>query len=150
LELFEKFFEEVKWEYGSQQINDCEYLYLRDIREIDELTLVIEVHEAKAQVSIDVLPSTTPWADLRTVARPIEVDETCRVFQLTFERDYMISYTVLNESYGKYPEPPEEFVGKLLRVFSRSNLLEFTKQTTYAVNELTGPLQHYEVAGLNL
>jgi hypothetical protein len=35
----------------------------------------------------------------------------------------MISWTVLNESYGKYPEPPEQFTGKLFRVFSRSHLI---------------------------
>ena len=43
-----------------------------------------------------------------------------------------MSYTVLNESFGTYPKPPEQFTGKLFRTFSRSHLLDFTKQTRYA------------------
>jgi len=61
----------------------------------------------------------------------------------------MVSYTVLNESYGTYPEPPEQFSGKLFRVFEWSHLLEFTKKTTCASDEYPGVLQHYEIACLN-
>jgi hypothetical protein len=61
----------------------------------------------------------------------------------------MVSYTVLNESYGRYPESPEQFSGKLFRVFVWSHLLEFTKRTTYASDEHPGVLQHYEIACLN-
>ena len=61
----------------------------------------------------------------------------------------MVSYTVLNESYGTYPEPPEQFSGKLFRVFEWSHLLEFTKKTTCASDEYSGVLQHYEIACLN-
>jgi hypothetical protein len=149
LKKFAMSLEEVDWEYGYQQINDCGYLFIQSIEEIEELTLAVEVHEAKVQALIAAPRGTTPWENLFSDARPIEVDKTCRIFQLTFERNNMISYTVSNESYSKYPEPPEEFTGKLLRVFSWSHLLEFTKQTTYACNELNGPLQHYELACLN-
>jgi hypothetical protein len=61
----------------------------------------------------------------------------------------MVSYTVLNESYGVYPEEPEKFVGKLFRAFSWSHRLEFTKRTTIASEFYPGPLQHYEIACLN-
>jgi ABC-type phosphate transport system permease subunit len=30
-------------------------------------------------------------------------DETCRFFRLIFDGRHMVSYTVLNESYGDYP-----------------------------------------------
>ena len=57
---------------------------------------------------------------------------------------------MLNESFGMYPEPPEQFTGNLFRIFSRSRLLDFTKQTTYASDEYPGGvLQHYEIACLN-
>jgi hypothetical protein len=143
------FFEEVDWQHGSEQINDCKYLYMRAVEEIEELTLKVELHEAKLGDPMDMTRELRPWENLLTESRPIEVNQTCRAFQLIFERDYMISYTVLNESYGKYSEQPEMFTGKLLRVFSWSHLLEFTRRTTYAGNELTGPLQHYEAACLN-
>ena len=71
------------------------------------------------------------------------------LFQLAFERDHTISYTVLNESYGNYPQPPEEFTGKLFRIFSRSHLLEFTERTTYANGGNPGFLMHFEIACLN-
>lgn len=50
---------------------------------------------------------------MRIGARPIQEDDICRVFEVMFDRYDLISYTVLNETYGKYPEPPEAFTGKL-------------------------------------
>jgi hypothetical protein len=141
--------EEVDWELGARQIDDCEYLFIRGVEEIGELTLAVQVHEAKAQAPRTEALGLRPWENLLTKSRPIEVDESCRVFQLIFERDNMISYTVSNESYSKYPEPPEQFSGKLFRIFTWSRLLEFTKETTHAGTELTGPLQHYQLASLN-
>lgn len=61
----------------------------------------------------------------------------------------MVSYTVQNETYCKYPKPPEAFEGKLFRIFSQSNLLDFTKRTTNATDEWPGILHHFQVASLN-
>jgi hypothetical protein len=82
-------------------------------------------------------------------ARPIQQDSTCRIFEIIFERKHIISYTVLNESYERYPEPPENFTGKLFRIFSWSHLLEFTRRTTYANDQHPGVLKHFEIACLN-
>jgi hypothetical protein len=68
---------------------------------------------------------------------------------LLFDRSQMVSYTVLNESYGVYPKEPEKFAGKLFRKFDWSHLLEFTKRTTIASELYSGPLEHYEIACLN-
>jgi hypothetical protein len=149
LSLLSTPFEEIDWKSGSDEIDDCEYLYILGVEGIKELTLRIEIHEAKAGSPLDTSDDDSPLARLRNGGRPIQVDRSCRKFQVVFERDSMISYSILNESYGKYPEAPEEFSGKLLRVFAWSQLLEFTKRTTYAGNELTGPLQHYQIASLN-
>jgi hypothetical protein len=70
-------------------------------------------------------------------------------FELLFDRSQMVSYTVLTEGYGVYPEDPEQFDGKLFRKFSWSHLLEFTKQTTIASELYPGPLEHYQIACLN-
>ena len=123
---------EVPWEEGARLINECTYLFATDVREIEELTLGLTIVEAKSQAPISTTDDTGPLASLKLGGRPIEEDETCRLFQLLFDRNHMISYAVLNESYGKYPEPPEAFTGKLFRIFSHSHLLEFTERTTYA------------------
>ena len=144
-------FREVPWEDGARLIDQCEYLFARSIQEIEELTLQLTVTEAKAQAPISQDEVSGPLAFLKVGARPIEEDESCRTFELRFDRNYMISYSVSNESYGLFPKPPEEFTGKLFRVFSRSHLLDFTRLTSYASDEHPGPgpLMHFEIACLN-
>jgi hypothetical protein len=141
--------EELDWEEGAREINECEYLYVDSIRELAELTLELIMTEAKVQAEILVPRDESPVEQLRLGARPIERDATCRSFRLIFGQRHMVSYTVLNESYGRYPESPEQFAGRLFRVFSWSHLLDFTKRTTYASDEHPGVLQHYEIACLN-
>lgn len=104
--------------------------------------------EAKPQAPL-ASEDNSVYGVLTDGARPIEEDSTCRVFEVIFERNDIVSYTVLNESYGRYPEPPEEFTGKLFRVFSWSHLLEFTKRTTYASDDNPGVLKHFQIACLN-
>jgi hypothetical protein len=139
---------EVDWEEGVRQLNDCEYLFVSKIRPM-ELALGLILNEAKPQAEIVVPATASPLERLRDGGRPIEEDATCRQFEVFFEQNSMVSYTVLNESYGKYPEAAEEFVGKLFRVFSKSHLLDFTKKATIACDEYPGPLHHYEIACLN-
>ena len=141
---------EVPWEEGAQLINECTYLFATEIRELEELTLGVTIIEAKAQSPIaNTEEDSRPLARLKLGGRPIEQDDTSRVFNLVFDRNHMISYLVSNESYGKYPEPPEEFTGKLFRRFSHSHLLEFTRRTSYATDEYPGVLMHFEIACLN-
>ena len=141
---------DVGWDEGARQINDCEYLFAQSIREVEELTLEVIIAEAKAQAEIFVPRDRTEVEQLLVGSSPIETDSTCRIFRLIFDRRHMVSYTVLNESYGVYPKPPEEFTGKLLRTFSRSHLLDFTKQTTCASDEYPGGvLQNYQIVCLN-
>lgn len=140
---------EVPWEEGARLINECDYLFATDVREIEELTLRLTIVEAKLQAPLETAEAPGPLASLMAGGRPIEEDETSTHFKLLFDRNHMISYTVLNESYGKYPEPPEAFTGKLFRIFSHSHLLEFTERTTYASGGYPGVLMHFEIACLN-
>ena len=142
-------FSDVEWSEGARELNDCDNLFARGIREIEELTLELILAEAKPQAQILSPRGEGPVEALLVGGRPIESDATCRSFRLIFERMNMVSYTVLNESYGAYPEAPEEFSGKLFRVFSRSHFLEFIKRTTCASDEYPGVLQHYQIACLN-
>jgi hypothetical protein len=142
---------EVEWEEGARQLNECANLYAREIRPIQQLALGLIVNEAKAQPETVAPPQGAPAviAEILRDCKPIKEDPTCRVFELLFEQDAMVSYTILNETYGKYPEPPEEFTGRLFRIFSKSHLLDFTRQTTAASDEYPGVLRHYEIACLN-
>ena len=137
------------WDEAAQQINDCEYLLATSIREIEELTLELIVHEAKPQAPILTARGESEVERMILGSQPIEPDSTCRSFRLVFDRQQMVSYTVFNELYGKYPELPEQFTGKLFRVFSASHLLDFTRGHTAASDDYPGPLQHYEIACLN-
>ena len=146
---FGDIFRAVDWAEGARQIEDCEYLFVRQIGETEELTLELTVVEAKAQA-----PITTPKDDsvlerLKVGGRPIKPDSSCRLFRLIFDRQHMVAYTVSNESYSKFPEPSEKFVGKLFRLFSRSHLLDFVKRTNHASDKHPGKLCHYQVACQN-
>lgn len=140
---------EVDWEEGARQIDECIYLFAESISEIEELTLGLVVVEAKVQNRAYEPVDDTSLERIKAGSKPIESDQTCRVFELLFDRSHMVSYTVLNESYGVYPKDPEKFVGKLFRRFVWSHLLEFTKQTTIASDLYPGPLEHYQIACLN-
>ena len=140
---------ELRWEDGANQINECEYLFVDRIRELEELTLELAVTEAKVQAEVLVPRDESAVEQLRSGAHPIERDVTCRSFRLIFDARHMVSYTVLNELFGKFPEPPERFTGKLFRVFSWSHLLEFTKRTTHASDDFPGVLLHYQIVCLN-
>ncbi len=140
----------VDWQEGVGKINECNYLFLRGIGEPTELTLELIVVEGKAQARAYVPTGPNdPLEKIMAGSQPIEEDATCQVFTVRFDASTMVSYSVLNESYGKYPEEPEKFEGKLFRRFSWSHLLEFTKQTTIASDEYPGVLEHYQVACLN-
>lgn len=96
------------------------------------------------------LPGALPEvAALYAKSNPIKSDDGCRLFEIIY--DYPISYTVLNETYSRYPKAPEAFTGKYFRVFSWSYLLEWTSKTTYVCEDHPGPLppQHHEIACLN-
>ena len=140
---------EISWEEGAALINECEYLLATDIREIEELTLRLAIEEAKAQAPLTAVDGDGPLAEILLGASPIKTDATCRLFRPIFDQNHMVSYSVLNESFGKYPQPPEEFTGKLFRVFSQSHLLEFTRRATIASDEYPGKLMHFQIVCLN-
>jgi hypothetical protein len=140
---------EVLWEEGARLMNECTYLLATDVGEVEELTLALTIVEMKVQADVTTSENSSPPSWLTIEGRPIEEDETCQLFQLLFDRNHMISYRVLNKSYGKHSEPSEVFTGKLFRTFSRSHLLESTKRATCASGDYPGALMHFEIACLN-
>jgi hypothetical protein len=137
--------QQIDWTEGARRIDECQYLFVEKIGESEELTLDILIVEAKAQAPITVAKNDSQVERLKVGACPIEPDPTCGFFRLIFEQRHMVAYMVSNESYSRYPEPSEEFSGKLFRIFSRSQLLEFTKRTSNVSDQHPGKLQHYQV-----
>ena len=141
--------DQASFEDAKAQIDRCHSLFVDSIKEIGELTLEVVFTEAKLQPVITTPRSDSPIAPLEVGCRPVERDSTCWSFRIVFDSRHMVSYTVLNESYGRYPELPEEFSGRHFRTFSRSNLLDFTKKTTYACDEYPGRLLHFQIVSNN-
>jgi hypothetical protein len=140
-----------RWRDVAKQIDECRYLYMRGLHEPRDSRIRFLVEEAGLQLPRpapgDVAPGSI--AGLFEDARPIESDASSRLFEIVY--DEYISYTVSNESYSKYPEPPEVFTGNLFRIYSWSYLLEMTRKTTYADDEHPGPgpLEHHQIPCLN-
>jgi hypothetical protein len=136
----------------KERLDQCAFLFLRHLHEPRENCLRFIVEEAQAQKHLarQVDPGLDDaLAGILSDASPILSDSSSGSFEILF--DSYVSYTVTNESYGTYPQPPEVFKGKLYRCFEWSHLLQFTKVTSYACDEYPGPgpLLHSEVVCLN-
>jgi hypothetical protein len=135
------------WKDVAKQIDECRYLYMRGLHEPRDNKIRFLVEEAGLQeprpVQEDAVPGSV--AALFKDAQPIESDSSSRLFEIVY--DEYISYMVSNESYSKYPEPPEVFTGNLFRIYSWSYLLEMTRKTTYAGDDHPGPgpLEHHQI-----
>ena len=130
-------------------MNECTYLLATDVGEVEELTLALTIVEAKAQAPITTTYGTAPLSRLKIGSSPIAEDETCRLFQLLFDGNHMISYTVLNKSCGKDPESSEVFTAKHFRTFSHSHLLESTERNICTSGDDPGAPMHFQIACLN-
>ncbi len=139
------------WKDIAKQIDECKYLYMRGLHEPRDNEIRFVVEEAGLQAPIIRTNEENPTSitALFREAQPIRPDSSSRMFEIVYY-DYT-SYTVSNESYSKYPQPPELFTGQLFRVFSWSYLLEMTRKTSYANDEHPGPgpLEHHEIFFLN-
>jgi hypothetical protein len=59
------------WEDGAKQIDDCQYLFAVDVRELEELTLRLTLVEAKAQAPLTAEDDSV-YGVLSDGARPIQ------------------------------------------------------------------------------
>src|ERR1700739_3564604 len=108
------------WKAVAKQIDECKYLYMRGLHEPRDNEIRFVVEEAGLQPPIMRTGEEHPSRIVRKFcdAQPIRSDSSSRLFEIVYY-DYT-SYTVSNESYSKYPQPPELFTGQLFRVFSWS------------------------------
>ena len=126
-----------------EQIDQQEYIYLREIGEPDANVLRIVIEGARTSNETDDL-------DLGEAKMseylPIVSDETCDRFEVVF-RSY-IAYAVLNESYASV-DGSEQYTGKYFRVYSKSHFLDYLRLASFATDDYPGRSAHYEVACLD-
>jgi hypothetical protein len=124
------------------EIDDCKYLYLRELWEPEENMLRVVVEEAKADgppEDIEILGKIIPGT------RPIESDESCRLFELVWPS--YVSYCVRNESYTSWDDS-EVWKGRLFRVYSKFHFRDFVAKATFASDQYPGPLHHWRLVCL--
>jgi hypothetical protein len=135
------------WKDVAKQIDECKYLFMRGLHETRDNKIRFLVEEAGLQEPRPVDEAAIPAsiAALLKGGRPIESDSSSRLFEIIYDK--YISYTVSNESYSRYPKPPEVFTGNLFRIYSWSYLLEMTRKTSDAGDEYPGPgpLEHHQI-----
>lgn len=122
------------------EINDCQYLFLREISEPVDNALRLAVEEALASpetVSLDIAGTEIVGA------HPVESNSDCRLFELLW--DSYIAYSVRNESFAARRDD-EICSGRLFRIYAKSYFLEFVSHATFASAEYPGPFRHYQVA----
>jgi hypothetical protein len=121
------------------QLDKCKYLFLREIREPEENSLLLIIDEARA---IDTLEDLKIGDVTIRDTRRVEYDASCRRFELIW--DSYVSYSVTNESYAN-ADDPQTYVGSRVRRYSTSAFLEYVRQATFATHEYPGPYQHVAI-----
>jgi hypothetical protein len=121
------------------EIESCNYLFLREINELDYNGLRVVIEEGIAQpelVSTDV--GGTQFSGL-----PVISTDKSRRFEIVWA--LYIAYSVTNESYSTRDESEQIESGKRIPIYSKSNFIDYVSRATFARDEFPGPLQHIGV-----
>jgi hypothetical protein len=119
---------------ATGQLNSVRYVYLREISEPDKRvfnSLKIVVEEAVVNEEAVVVSDRPELANLFTGAHPIESVEGCKVFQLSWK--HYLAYLVTEELVGSNAPKgydDEVYVGKILRVYTKSHFLDHVMRDT--------------------
>jgi len=128
-----------------QQIDSAAYLFLYKLFEPRDNSLTIILQEAIAN-TLKAGPTILPdGLTLPGDSSPIEPTAECRVFRLHWKN--YVSYSVTEEmhgSTGNYDQ--EKYSGRLIRIYSKSNFLDFIEKNTGAHID---DYRHYQIACLN-
>jgi len=125
-----------------QEIDSCEYLFLREIAEPHENKLRLMIEEAETgELSSIKLPGLGI-----SEGRPIRSTPRSKLFEVYW--DFYVAYSVRNESFVSRDES-EVFSGKSFRVYSKSRFLDYVQSATFACEQHPGPLTHVGVVCQN-
>lgn len=118
------------------EINSCQHLFVRTISEPIEGSLRLLIEEGRPAGEVSTLKSGgTVLTGLHRVSSTPE----CRLYELLWE--HYVIYSVLNESFGK-PDDSAIYSGHRLRVYSKSDFIDYVSTATIATGEYPGPMQH--------
>ena len=77
---------------------------------------------------------------------PIVSDESCYAYEIVF--DQYVAYSIRNECFVSQDDS-EEFIGRLICLYSKSHFLDYVRAATFASDEYPGHLRHYGINCLN-
>ncbi len=127
----------------NEKIDDCKYLYLRELSEPEDNCLRIIIEEAK---------SDRPAGDIKvgdhviSGSRAIESDNSCCLFEIVWPT--YVAYSVRNESFVSNDET-EKWDGRLFCLYSESHFFNYVQKGTFADEKYPGPLKHWGINCLN-
>lgn len=115
------------------------YLFLNGIEEVGHgaLRLVAEAGVVSMEAK-DIKVGGTVVSG----AREVSANALTPKYEIIFAS--YIAYAVRNESYVSQ-DKEESWMGKFLRVYSKSRFLDFVQRGTFASSEYPGPFAHYSL-----
>ena len=117
-----------------EDIESCRSLFLLDLRESENNSLLLVVGESSlAPPEVDDPP---PVPGARRVAHPRDG----RVFEIVWES--YVAYSVVNESFATYSDEPER-EGRLLVRFTGSRFLDYISARTW--DDERAPRRHWQI-----
>lgn len=106
---------------SSAEIDSCNFLFLRQITELDHngLRLVLEDGSARSDTTSIKVGNTEI-----TGVHPVESTEYSRLFEIVWQS--YLAYSVRNESFVE-PDDYESAAGSRFRIYSKSRFLDFVR-----------------------
>lgn len=118
------------------ELDSCDHLFLTEIREDARQSLFLLIEEGRASSE-----STPVYVGDTRIGDGHPIRSTGRQIELVW--DWYIAYCVRNESYCGANGDEATAVGKKLRIYSKSDFLDYLSRATFATAEYPGPFLHY-------
>jgi len=127
------------------EINNLEYLFLLDVKDLPGNKLLIVVKEAIiSQQEEDLYIGDKNLGPVRGISK----DGQGKEYELFFES--YGAYCIVNESFATFNNDDEQRIGRLLCVFSKSKFMDYIRETTIVdyTYDYNKTLKHYAVSCL--
>jgi len=128
----------------AAEIESCSFLYLRELREPREKSVLLVLDEAIIGAPA---PNVTIGNKTFNNLCNIEVNTISRAFELLW--DEYIAYSVRNESFAQPGFGEEILSGHCLCVYTKSHFLDYIAKATWGDADYPGLLLHVGVRCLN-